>query len=234
MATTHDPVIAVVDLHRLCFYLLMPTAVSATPPPVENAGLSVSTAASSTATASLLELEWGRGSSSTSSSTRTLTHPADRFGSKTITVSNRNRSSIHIHESSSSTTTLTHPADRFGSHTITVSDRTNIDSPNTGVSTASKGGGQGGKSHRELPAAAVATLKAWLFSAEHFTHPYPTTQSEMASGGSLNRRICQHCQINIHTNTTAYNTISLYIKDMIPTNNVNTTSHCTNYSNPAP
>lgn len=34
------------------------------------------------------------------------------------------------------------------------------------------------KSRRELPAGAVATLKAWLLSPEHFTHPYPTPQDQ--------------------------------------------------------
>lgn len=34
------------------------------------------------------------------------------------------------------------------------------------------------KSRRELPTGAVATLKAWLLSPEHFTHPYPTPQDQ--------------------------------------------------------
>ncbi|GKY91316.1 hypothetical protein MPSEU_000103800 [Mayamaea pseudoterrestris] len=34
------------------------------------------------------------------------------------------------------------------------------------------------KSRRELPAGAVNTLKAWLLSPEHFTHPYPTPQDQ--------------------------------------------------------
>lgn len=34
------------------------------------------------------------------------------------------------------------------------------------------------KSRRELPPGAVATLKAWLLSPEHFTHPYPTPQDQ--------------------------------------------------------
>lgn len=34
------------------------------------------------------------------------------------------------------------------------------------------------KSRRELPAGAVATLKQWLLSPEHFTHPYPTPQDQ--------------------------------------------------------
>ena len=46
-----------------------------------------------------------------------------------------------------------------------------------------EGGGsaKGGrsKSRRELPAGAVATLKAWLLSPEHFTHPYPTPQDQL-------------------------------------------------------
>ncbi len=37
----------------------------------------------------------------------------------------------------------------------------------------------GGKSRRELPAGAVAILKAWLLSPEHFTHPYPTPQDQI-------------------------------------------------------
>eukprot|EP00934_Nitzschia_sp_Nitz4_P009276 Nitzschia sp. Nitz4//scaffold3_size479765//229529//231732//NITZ4_000096-RA/size479765-augustus-gene-1.568-mRNA-1//1//CDS//3329550746//9266//frame0 len=36
-----------------------------------------------------------------------------------------------------------------------------------------------GKSRRELPAGAVAILKAWLLSPEHFTHPYPTPQDQV-------------------------------------------------------
>jgi len=40
-------------------------------------------------------------------------------------------------------------------------------------------GGKGrSKSRRELPTGAVATLKAWLLSPEHFTHPYPTPQDQ--------------------------------------------------------
>lgn len=38
---------------------------------------------------------------------------------------------------------------------------------------------RGGKPRRELPAGAVATLKAWLLSPEHFTHPYPTPQDQI-------------------------------------------------------
>lgn len=40
-------------------------------------------------------------------------------------------------------------------------------------------GSKSGKSRRELPAGAVATLKAWLLSPEHFTHPYPTPQDQV-------------------------------------------------------
>ena len=41
------------------------------------------------------------------------------------------------------------------------------------------GGGKGkSKSRRELPQGAVATLKAWLLSPEHFSHPYPTPQDQ--------------------------------------------------------
>jgi hypothetical protein len=42
----------------------------------------------------------------------------------------------------------------------------------------SGGGKERGKSRRELPAGAVATLKTWLLSPEHFTHPYPTPQDQ--------------------------------------------------------
>jgi len=35
------------------------------------------------------------------------------------------------------------------------------------------------KSRRELPTGAVAALKAWLLSPEHFTHPYPTPQDQV-------------------------------------------------------
>lgn len=41
------------------------------------------------------------------------------------------------------------------------------------------GGKARNKSRRELPAGAVATLKAWLLSPEHFTHPYPTPQDQV-------------------------------------------------------
>lgn len=40
------------------------------------------------------------------------------------------------------------------------------------------GGKERGKSRRELPSGAVAALKAWLLSPEHFTHPYPTPQDQ--------------------------------------------------------
>lgn len=36
-----------------------------------------------------------------------------------------------------------------------------------------------GKSRRELPTGAVAILKQWLLSPEHFTHPYPTPQDQI-------------------------------------------------------
>ena len=51
------------------------------------------------------------------------------------------------------------------------------------MDSGSGGGGSGGKvrskSRRELPAGAVATLKAWLLSPEHFSHPYPTPQDQV-------------------------------------------------------
>jgi len=33
-----------------------------------------------------------------------------------------------------------------------------------------------GKSRCDLPPGAVSSLKAWLLTPEHFTHPYPTPQ----------------------------------------------------------
>jgi len=47
----------------------------------------------------------------------------------------------------------------------------------TGEKVAGSGKGRS-KSRRELPTGAVATLKAWLLSPEHFTHPYPTPQDQ--------------------------------------------------------
>ena len=41
------------------------------------------------------------------------------------------------------------------------------------------GGKPRNKSRRELPTGAVATLKSWLLSPEHFTHPYPTPQDQV-------------------------------------------------------
>ncbi|KAJ1456094.1 hypothetical protein M885DRAFT_440138 [Pelagophyceae sp. CCMP2097] len=34
------------------------------------------------------------------------------------------------------------------------------------------------KGRRELPPQAVAVLRAWLVSPEHFHHPYPTTADQ--------------------------------------------------------
>jgi hypothetical protein len=53
-----------------------------------------------------------------------------------------------------------------------MSDNKDSDSEDDGC-------GNKGKSRRELPAGAVATLKAWLLSPEHFTHPYPTPQDQV-------------------------------------------------------
>jgi hypothetical protein len=48
------------------------------------------------------------------------------------------------------------------------------------LSDEEEGGGKPrNKSRRELPTGAVATLKAWLLSPEHFTHPYPTPQDQV-------------------------------------------------------
>ena len=49
----------------------------------------------------------------------------------------------------------------------------------TGAAGSGAGGKTRNKSRRELPAGAVATLKAWLLSPEHFTHPYPTPQDQV-------------------------------------------------------
>jgi len=56
-------------------------------------------------------------------------------------------------------------------------DSSKEDDDNDKDSGKSKDGG--GKSRRELPAGAVATLKQWLLSPEHFTHPYPTPQDQV-------------------------------------------------------
>mmetsp|Transcript_8141 Transcript_8141/g.17634 ORF Transcript_8141/g.17634 Transcript_8141/m.17634 type:complete len:729 (+) Transcript_8141:147-2333(+) len=53
-----------------------------------------------------------------------------------------------------------------------------VDADDEGVN--GKSGKKGSsKSRRELPEGAVATLKAWLLSPEHFTHPYPTPQDQV-------------------------------------------------------
>ncbi|KAL3791302.1 hypothetical protein HJC23_006031, partial [Cyclotella cryptica] len=44
---------------------------------------------------------------------------------------------------------------------------------------SSEDDGPSRKSRRELPPGAVAHLKAWLLSPEHFTHPYPTPQDQI-------------------------------------------------------
>jgi len=49
---------------------------------------------------------------------------------------------------------------------------------NTGQTTPTPTPQKKTKSRRELPTGAVATLKAWLLSPEHFTHPYPTPQDQ--------------------------------------------------------
>ena len=38
---------------------------------------------------------------------------------------------------------------------------------------------QGPKTRKELPEGAVAILKAWLLSPEHFAHPYPTPEEQI-------------------------------------------------------
>lgn len=58
----------------------------------------------------------------------------------------------------------------------------NMDDDNDDMFDDDLEGGEGGKgrskSRRELPTGAVTTLKAWLLSPEHFTHPYPTPQDQ--------------------------------------------------------
>lgn len=73
-------------------------------------------------------------------------------------------------------------------NTVVTADQTVKSStttmPNYDDNDDAEGGGAIGKdgkrtkSRRELPAGAVATLKAWLLSPEHFTHPYPTPQDQ--------------------------------------------------------
>ena len=65
--------------------------------------------------------------------------------------------------------------------TATNSPMADADERNQELGSDDEGdGGKGGKSksRRELPAGAVQTLKAWLLSPEHFTHPYPTPQDQ--------------------------------------------------------
>ncbi|KAL7541677.1 hypothetical protein ACHAXR_011123 [Thalassiosira sp. AJA248-18] len=62
---------------------------------------------------------------------------------------------------------------------VVPADHHSSDEEKHAPGSATKGGGPGGKSRRELPAGAVATLKAWLLSPEHFTHPYPTPQDQI-------------------------------------------------------
>jgi hypothetical protein len=60
-----------------------------------------------------------------------------------------------------------------------IADVADIDDHNDGSDDDDEGKGGRSKSRRELPAGAVATLKAWLLSPEHFTHPYPTPQDQV-------------------------------------------------------
>ena len=71
-----------------------------------------------------------------------------------------------------STTTNTFAAKRTPNTTRRMTDN-NSDDDEGG------GGKPRNKSRRELPTGAVATLKAWLLSPEHFTHPYPTPQDQV-------------------------------------------------------
>jgi hypothetical protein len=82
-----------------------------------------------------------------------------------------------------------HEKTKSGSHSYSF-DPDQEEDPSTGapmadiydddddVDVEGGGGKERGKSRRELPAGAVATLKAWLLSPEHFTHPYPTPQDQ--------------------------------------------------------
>lgn len=70
------------------------------------------------------------------------------------------------------TTTSTFTAQRTPRTVSTMTDN-NSDDDDGG------GGKPRNKSRRELPTGAVATLKAWLLSPEHFTHPYPTPQDQV-------------------------------------------------------
>jgi len=59
-----------------------------------------------------------------------------------------------------------------------ASKRKNMDDGYDDDEEMTSGGKVRSKSRRELPTGAVATLKAWLLSPEHFTHPYPTPQDQ--------------------------------------------------------
>jgi len=71
-----------------------------------------------------------------------------------------------------STTTNTFAAKRTPNTIRRMTDNNSDDDEGGGGKTRNK-------SRRELPTGAVATLKAWLLSPEHFTHPYPTPQDQV-------------------------------------------------------
>jgi len=103
-------------------------------------------------------------------------------------LSDINTSAVQVtdNEAHSSTSETDSPTRRSGRKRIIRTGMTDVahEPPKVGHSDrdddgATKGSGKGGKSRRELPAGAVATLKAWLLSPEHFTHPYPTPQDQV-------------------------------------------------------
>ena len=70
----------------------------------------------------------------------------------------------------------------FTSRRETIKDHNRVSISKATMSDEEEDGGGGkqrNKSRRELPTGAVATLKAWLLSPEHFTHPYPTPQDQV-------------------------------------------------------
>jgi hypothetical protein len=71
-----------------------------------------------------------------------------------------------------------HPAAEANGSSI-MDDHDDFQSDDEDLGGDSSGGKTRNKSRRELPSGAVATLKAWLLSPEHFTHPYPTPQDQV-------------------------------------------------------
>ena len=62
---------------------------------------------------------------------------------------------------------------------INLKDMSYVTSEEGGDAAKNNNNDRNCKSRRELPNGAVATLKSWLLSPEHFTHPYPTPQDQI-------------------------------------------------------